>query len=121
MTESDQQKFYQLLGERIKIARKKAGLKQDAFAACVGLSRVSIVNIEKGRQHPQIHLLWDIANTLKIEVTDLLPVFGSSEKVSAVLEQIIDSQLKQSNALKQVKVDKKTEKIIKGFIKELSS
>lgn len=112
MTGQDQQKFYQMLGERIKNARTKAGLKQEAFAACLNLSRASIVNIEKGRQHPPLHLLWVISNVLKIEVTELLPQFHVIEKVSPVLEKIIDKELKQANA------DKKTQKIIKGFVEK---
>lgn len=37
------------------------------------MSRVSIVNIEAGRQHPPVHVLWDIAQELDVELTFLLP------------------------------------------------
>ena len=115
MTGSEQTKFYELLGERIKAARNKVGMKQEALAACIGLSRVSIVNIERGRQHPQIHLLWDIASTLKIEVEELLPSFTPSS-VSKEFGKIIDNKIKEVKTLKHIKVDKKTEQLIKDFI-----
>jgi len=118
MTEEQKIKFYELLGERIKLARKKAGMKQEAFAACIGLSRVSIVNIERGRQHPQIHLLLDIASTLKIEVRELIPEVIPSDTNNLELDEIINGKLKELKSLKQVKVDKKTEDLIKGFVKE---
>jgi transcriptional regulator with XRE-family HTH domain len=113
MTENEQIKFYQLLGERIKNARTQTGLKQEAFASYLNLSRASIVNIEKGRQHPPIHLLFVIAKVLNIEVTQLLPVFSASdEKVSSILIKLVTEQTKG---------DKGTKKKIMGFIEELQS
>lgn len=42
--------FKKQLGERIKIARKSKGLKGVDLASHIGITRVSMVNIEKGRQ-----------------------------------------------------------------------
>src|SRR5688572_2915683 len=89
MSESDQKRFYELLGERIRDARTDAKLKQETFASYLNLSRSSIVNIEKGRQHPQIHLLWDIAKILNIEVSEIFPKMPSSEKISPEWSRII--------------------------------
>jgi|SRR5579863_4780569 len=84
--------FYKMLGERIRIARVTAGLKQDALAGQLKLSRVSIVNIEKGRQHPPLHLLWDIAHLLDINVITLLPDFESHSPTPEKWKKLIDKQ-----------------------------
>jgi len=113
MTANEQVKFYQMLGERIKNARIQTGLKQVTFASYLNLSRASIVNIEKGRQHPPIHLLFVIAKVLNIEVTELLPVFvATDEKVSDILKKLITEQTKG---------DKGTKKKLMGFVEELQS
>lgn len=112
MIKAEQKKFYLLLGERIKDARTKSGLKQEAFADFLSLSRASIVNIEKGRQRPSIHLLWDIAKVLAIEVTTILPQFSSSEKVSEEWKKII---------ARQSKGDDQTKKKLLGFLEEVQS
>ena len=38
------------IGARIRAIRNKAGLSQVTVAEATGLSRISIINIEKGRQ-----------------------------------------------------------------------
>ncbi len=37
------------------------------------MSRTSVVNIEKGRQHTSLHVLWQIAERLDVEAASLLP------------------------------------------------
>lgn len=113
MTISEQEKFYQMLGELIKKARQEAGLKQEAFAKYLNLSRVSIVNIEKGRQHPPIHLMWVIAKVLDINVNQLLPSFNpSDEKISVKWKKIISQQ---------VRGDKDSKERLIGFIEEVQT
>ncbi|MCF2445399.1 helix-turn-helix domain-containing protein [Dyadobacter sp. CY345] len=73
MTDQEQQFLYQRVGENIKNARSKANLTQEQLAHAIGLSRASVVNIEKGRQNPSIHQLYSIAEHLEITAHDLLP------------------------------------------------
>ena len=73
MTKQDIQRLYSKIGLRIRDLREKASLTQATLGKNVNLSRASIVNIEKGRQHPPVHVLWDIAEELDIEVSNLLP------------------------------------------------
>lgn len=109
MIKSEQNKFYLILGNRIREARIKATLTQETFANFVKLSRASVVNIEKGRQHPPIHLLWDIAKVLNIQVNDLLPQFEIGEKVNPQWKKIIakestdkDSKAKIFNFIEEI-------------------
>jgi transcriptional regulator with XRE-family HTH domain len=66
-------KVYVELGQRIKDAREKKHLSQAGLADASFLSRTSITNIEKGRQHLPLHTLYIIADALGIQVADLLP------------------------------------------------
>lgn len=87
MTERDKNKFYHELGEAIYTARKKMNFSQEKLSIMVGMSRVSIVNIEKGRQNPPLHLLWSISECLQVSVCDLIPKFHSSEEEINIIFQ----------------------------------
>lgn len=75
-TDQEKDTFYTQVGERIKDARKRAGLSQEDLAALIGLSRVSVVNIEKGRQSPPIHLVLEISNALNVSPGDFFPPYA---------------------------------------------
>lgn len=109
MTDVELERFYQMLGERVRKARIHAGLTQETFGNFLKLSRVSIVNIEKGRQRPPIHLLVIIAKLLNLKVPDLLPDFLPSDKLSPEWEKIISKQV----------YDHQTKEKLIGFIEEV--
>lgn len=66
--------FYKDFGRRLAQVRRAAGLSQQALGERVGLSRPSIVNIEKGRQRILLHMLVEFASALGVEPSNLLPV-----------------------------------------------
>lgn len=69
--EEAQKELYIELGKKIKNAR---GTRSQAdLAKASSLSRTSITNIEKGRQHLPLHTLYTIANALEIPIVELLP------------------------------------------------
>lgn len=70
--------LYKLIGARIKSAREahRPRMSQDALAGKIGLTRASIVNIEAGRQKAPIHVVWTIAEALRVEPEGLLPKLG---------------------------------------------
>lgn len=74
MGHKDHERLYHLIGEKICRARKARRWSQERLASRLGLSRVSIVNIEKGRQRPPIHVIWDIGEALNLEPSQLLPL-----------------------------------------------
>jgi transcriptional regulator with XRE-family HTH domain len=65
--------LYRLLGERIQRARFENRKSQRVLAEELGMCRTSMVNIEKGRQHTSLHVLWQIAERLNVEAASLLP------------------------------------------------
>lgn len=60
-------------GKMIYERRKKIGYNQDELASAVGLTRTSIVNIEKGRQSLTVENLLKVCAVLKCKVVDILP------------------------------------------------
>lgn len=72
---SDYEFLYQAVGEKIRYIRERTSpkLSQAQLAARLGVSRASVVNIEAGRQHAPLHVLWQIAEVLGVEVSFLIP------------------------------------------------
>lgn len=60
--------FYKNIGLRIANLREKKGMTQEKLGQHVDLSRVSIVNIEKGRQKPSLYLLYKMAEVFGISL-----------------------------------------------------
>ncbi|MCB1129554.1 MAG: helix-turn-helix transcriptional regulator [Verrucomicrobiae bacterium] len=60
-----------MAGARIREARGKK-LTQEELAKATGLSRVSVVNIEAGRQKLLLHHVFRIAEALGLSVSDLI-------------------------------------------------
>jgi len=67
--------LYMTLGRKLRETRERSvpRLSQAKIAKRLGISRASIVNIEAGRQHAPLHLLWKIAQILGAELTTLIP------------------------------------------------
>lgn len=65
--------IYKEFGKLLKKSRSEANLTQEALAKRVGLNRTSITNIEKGRQHINLHMLYVLSNSIGIRPSDLLP------------------------------------------------
>ena len=78
----DENLLYQLLGDKIRRARERMEPKmsQTALARKLGLSRVSVVNIEAGRQRAPMHVLWVIAEILGTELVLLVPRHDEYDK-----------------------------------------
>ena len=67
--------LYADFGQLVHHLRKgrKKPMTQDRLGRLVGLSRTSITNIEKGRQHVSLHQFYRIADALGIAPEQLLP------------------------------------------------
>ena len=67
-------------GEKIKIARKKAGLTQKALAQKTGLATGTIQQYEYGDYKPKIEQLRRIAAVLGVYIGDLVDDWGNYSK-----------------------------------------
>ena len=65
--------IYKHIGAVIKARRKTLGLKQEALASSLGISRGSLANVETGRQNVLVHQLYKFAAALTLSPFDLLP------------------------------------------------
>lgn len=61
------------IGKKIRDARKQKGYSQEAFAAEAQLGRTYMGRVERGEQNISIQNLIQIALTLRLEVSDLIP------------------------------------------------
>lgn len=61
------------IGKKIREARKAKGFSQEGFAAEVGMGRTYMGRVERGEQNISIQNLIQIALTLRIEISDLVP------------------------------------------------
>ena len=111
MNKTEQDRFYMLLGSRIREHRVNASLKQEALASFLKLSRASIVNIEKGRQRPSIYQIFEIGKVLNVPVSELFPTIEIEEKVTLQWRKIIAKK----------STDKEDKAKILGFIEEIQS
>ena len=90
--------YYASLGENIRKARDGAKLTQQDLANAIGLSRVSVVNIEKGRQKPMPHHLEMVIRTLQCSIEDIYPKiteYKSHNLFETVLKNISENSPNQ--------------------------
>lgn len=74
MTDGIPDPLYVAFGKLVQQHRKRVDqMTQDRLGTLVGLSRTSITNIEKGRQHVSLHQLYRIADALGVTPDVLLP------------------------------------------------
>jgi|GEM_PF-1006670 len=73
MDKEKSQQLYHILGLRIRQHRERLKLSQGALADQLSISRNSVVNVEKGQQHTPLHVLFEIAYALGLEIEALLP------------------------------------------------
>jgi len=93
--------FYQQLGMLLRSNRLKANKSQESLADELGLSRVTIVNIEQGRQKIHIHDLVKASEFLGVPLMEFIP----NEKGKIMTEADIFSKItskfpEQSKAVK---------------------
>lgn len=62
-----------IFGQRLARARKSRSLTQRELADLVGVSRVTVANIERAKQNVQLAQVYSMARALNIAPNDLLP------------------------------------------------
>ncbi|MCR8667296.1 helix-turn-helix domain-containing protein [Aestuariibaculum sp. M13] len=111
----NKENFYELIGSAINIKRKELGYTQIELANKTGMSRTSIVNIEKGRQFPPLHLLWEISQALDCNPSDFFPKSSKSfyeTSSSSSMIKVINRKSRQGD------IKKESASKIKSFINE---
>ena len=108
--------IYKEFGKLLKKNRTEANLTQEALAKRVGLSRTSITNIEKGRQHINLHMLYVLSDSIGIRPPDLLP-----DKDLVDLDVNLNKVLSKANISEDAGLDWIKRRIIDGIVKEVKN
>ncbi len=120
MIPTNLQDFYSELGTRIRKARMDSQINQDVLAQQLGLTRASIVNIEKGRQRPMVHTLIEIAAILNVNFTSLIPgiykelILHPHEQQPMVIETDFENIISD-----ELNIDPSTKDAVKQFVSHL--
>jgi transcriptional regulator with XRE-family HTH domain len=62
------------IGINLRQFRVNKGISIDVLAKQVGVSKLTLLNIERGEANPTLSVIWKIANGLKIPITALLSI-----------------------------------------------
>lgn len=73
VTPAETDRFYVDFGRRVRAARERSSLTQQALADALGLTRSSVANIEAGRQRALLHMTAAVAAATGVAAADLLP------------------------------------------------
>ncbi len=112
MNNNELNSLYLNIGQNIREARIKRGYNQETFAQILKLSRASIVNIEKGRQRPTIHLLYDVSKITNVPLKELLPTLNSDVELNPKWKKQIQKKLTNSS---------KSEEKLSNFLIEVTT
>lgn len=81
LSKQEQDAFYKKVGLLIKAQRQKAAMSQEDLSKKLGfVSRISVANIESGKQKIQLHTLIEISDFLKLPVNDFIPPIEAVRK-----------------------------------------
>lgn len=120
MADGDADGLYREIGRKIRDARARVApkLSQDNLAKRLGMSRASVVNIEAGRQHPPLHLLWQIAEILG---TDPLLLIPRRDELSTPTPTVHFDRDTLQEIRRAAKGDPETQKALVGFVSKLKT
>jgi|GEM_PF-1321372 len=110
--------LYFILGQRIRDRREEMRYSQQQLAESVSqmyiLKRSSISNIERGKQQPPLHIIYEICRALKLDVQTILPTYSEiQQKVNVDNHSNIETYIDKFN------IDEKTLKELNSAIKQL--
>lgn len=64
--------IYKEVGAKLRSLRKTKGMTQGEIGRILGISRVSVTNIEKGKHKVQLHLLYDYSKVLGVSINEII-------------------------------------------------
>lgn len=105
--------MYSDLGEKVKLLRKRRGLKQDDLAKVLDLSRSQISNLEKGRRNLSLKQLEKLCEYFKVDMS----YFLMSETTDSCLDLIEKAKvLFESKELTNIQKDDLFTSIMKIYL-----
>ena len=81
--------LYLTFGRLVRLHRARLdGMTQEKLGRRIGLSRPSVANIERGRQHVALHQIFAIAAALRVQPETLLPSTTGSAETSRMADRL---------------------------------
>ncbi|MEZ2659978.1 helix-turn-helix domain-containing protein [Aneurinibacillus aneurinilyticus] len=62
------------IGNNLRQFRSNKGISLEALANQIGVSKLTLINIERGEANPTLSVIWKISNGLNIPITALLSI-----------------------------------------------
>ena len=84
------------MGKRIKAARNRVGLSQEALGAAVGKSSVYMSNVETGKANASLETVVSIANALRVSMDEFL--YDEVERTEPALPREFMEELKDCDS-----------------------
>lgn len=78
------------IGERIKQARKEAGLTQKKLAEKIGIAETTIRRYESNERQPRIEQLYKISETIGVPINSLVGINESTNSTDAIHQLAIE-------------------------------
>lgn len=100
----NKEKLLKYMGEVIYQKRKQENITGAQLAQFVGLSRTSIINIERGRHQLQIDTIFKICGLFKCQINELFPPVDAID--FEIQEKVITVRKKKK--IRSIKVIKQT-------------
>jgi transcriptional regulator with XRE-family HTH domain len=69
---SGRSSLYPGIGERILLARRRAGLNQREFGQRIGITHAAVSDLERGKSKPNLDNLAVIADALGVPLSDIV-------------------------------------------------
>lgn len=78
---------YKLIGEKLKNARKSVGLSQEELAFRANLTREYISQIENGKKHPSLEILFILQGVLNVSDCTIYSINNSDNTRTEIKEE----------------------------------
>ncbi len=89
----------EVFGRKLRDLRRKRNLTQLQMGESVGLSRVTIANIESGKQNVQLHQIFSFARALDVAVELMIPSRVEIETADRYLSRVRSDLLGASDLM----------------------
>lgn len=125
MNKPDNMDIRKKFGENLRSLRKSRGYSQMRFAETIGLgtTQAAVSAWELGAREPEMSVVFDIANTLKVPVSSLIPIemSGMDEDVSRKILDVLYQNPQLFSAFDKIKYfDEKQMAVVLSVIEAIS-
>ncbi len=107
--------LYTLIGKKIKKLRVHSNVNQELLAKKVGIGRTSVSNIELGRHHAPLHIIYRICKELESDIHSIMPT------LTEINEMMKESEDGLISRLNKVNLPNKSKKSIESYFQQITT